>query len=468
MAKKPIVKGPSERGLKKQRQNLSIFLGLVLVAKMIWLWNQPKHLLFGADAENYFSGLEGLVSEGLFSTATNLHYWPAGYPILMWPFAEATAAYFPFLVGSLQIIFMSWSTLYFASQLQKTILVRLFWPAILIITLNPTLALNAPAIGYEVNAAACFLLALGAYLKFWMRTEKSLMSREIWLAAGALSLATFMQPRISILAFVFFCIWALTSFKRFVALSMIFATSLVVAIGPLFMIARNLVANDFVAISTNLGTTMNIGAGPKATGGYTNQATGVPCTTIEGNSAQQDSHKVSCVLDWYRENPKQAIGLFARKFQYHWSPWFGPLANGTTARSPWLGMHPLKSSVQTQDGANLVYGNSGKLISWAWIIGSLALLSVGFIAFWKLGGLAQVLAAMLFAPTLLNTLSSLLTIGDNRFRIPTMTLSLLLQLFGGYALFAKRSMKKWSQNQHGSAWVGLNWKKNSEKDSLPA
>jgi hypothetical protein len=131
-------------------------------------------------------------------------------------------------------------------------------------------------------------------------------------------------------------------------------------------------------------------------------------------------------------------------------------------------MHPLKSTVQTQDGANLVYGNSGKLISWAWIIGSLALLSVGFIAFWKLGGLAQVLAAMLFAPTLLNTLSSLLTIGDNRFRIPTMTLSLLLQLFGGYALFAKRSMKKWSQNQHGSAWVGLNWKKNSEKDSLPA
>jgi len=87
MAKKPKTRGPSERALKKQRQNLGMFLVLVSFAKIVWLWNQPKHILLGADAENYFSGLEGLVSDGFFSTATNLHYWPAGYPILMWPFA---------------------------------------------------------------------------------------------------------------------------------------------------------------------------------------------------------------------------------------------------------------------------------------------------------------------------------------------------------------------------------------------
>ena len=108
-------------------------------------------------------------------------------------------------------------------------------------------------------------------------------------------------------------------FSQLVALLMIVSTSLVVALGPLFMIGRNVVANDFVAISTNLGTTMNIGAGPQSTGGYTNQATGVPCTPIEGNAAAQDSHRVGCVLSWYKENPGLGVGLFLRKFTYHFN-----------------------------------------------------------------------------------------------------------------------------------------------------
>lgn len=468
MAKQPKSKVPAERVARKQRQRLLVFLTILSLVKIIWLWFQPNHVLFGSDTENYFSGLEGLVKEGLFSTATNLHYWPAGYPILMWPLAEVTAKYFGFLIGAFQIGLFSFSVFYFVIQLQKTIFNRMFWPATFIVALNPTLTLNAPAIGYEVNAASLFLIALGAFLKFSTRVERSLGNSEIWYAAFALSLATFMQPRISILAFVFFCIWALAAFKPAVALLMVMATSLVVALGPLLMISRNVVANNFFAISTNLGTTMNIGAGSESTGGYTNKATGVPCSKIDGNSAKQDSHRVGCVLNWYRENPKLAMGLFARKFQYHFSPWFGPLANGTTARSPWLDLHPLKSTIQTQEGVNLVYGNTGKLISWGWIIGSLALMLWGFIAFWRLGGLARVLAALLLFPTLLNAMSSMLTIGDNRFRMPTMTLSLLLQLLGGYALFAKRRMKNWSQNPQNSVWVGLNWKKNSEKDNLRA
>lgn len=468
MAKYSKLKNSSRKSAKKQRQYLCVLLFALSFAKIVWLWGQPNHVLFGSDTENYFRALEGLVNDGLFSSATNLHYWPSGYPILMWPFAEASGQYFAFIIGTLQELLFSFSVFYFVIQLQVTNFKNLFWPATFMICLNPTLALNAPAIGYEVNAASCFLIALGSYLKFWSRDNKSLRNIEIWCAAGAMSLATFMQPRISILAFSFFIIWALTSFKSFVAFLMVVCTTVVVALGPLFMIARNFEANDFFAVSTNLGTTMNIGAGEKSTGGYTNKATGVPCSTIEGNAADQDSHRVGCVLEWYRENPGQTVGLFIRKFQFHWSPWFGPLANGTTARSPWLDFHPLRSAVQTQDGVNLVFGNTGKLVSWGWTIGSLALMFWGFLTFWKIGGLAQYLASLLFIPNVLNAFSSMLTIGDNRFRIPTMTLSLLLQLLGIYALFARRQMNRWSQTQQKSKWIGLNWKKNSEKDNLPA
>jgi hypothetical protein len=330
------------------------------------------------------------------------------------------------------------------------------------------LALNASAIGYEVNAAASFLIALGAFFKFSNRQDKSLKNAEIWYAALALALATLMQPRISVLAFTFFLIWAIASFKRPIALLMIISTSAAVALGPLFMIGRNVVANDFVAISTNLGTTMNIGAGPQSTGGYTNQATGVPCTPIEGNAAAQDSHRVGCVLSWYKENPGLGVGLFLRKFTYHFSPWFGPLANGTTARSPWLDIHPFKSTVQSQEGFNMVYGNAGKLVSWGWLIGSFALMIWGFISLWRLKGQAQVLAALLLTPSLLNALSSLITIGDNRFRMPTMTLSILLQLFGAYALLSKKSFKRWASLDTKPSWPGLNWKKKAEIDNLPS
>jgi hypothetical protein len=468
MAKQPKKSFQSGKLAKKQHQALLSLLILVSLSKIIWLWNQPDHMLLGSDGENYFSGLEGLVKYGLLSQSGTLHYWPAGYPILMWPLAEFSTTYFPFFVGVLQILIYSFATYYFATQLQSSTFGKIFWPAVLIISFNPMLALNASAIGYEVNAAASFLIALGAFLKFAKRQEKSLRSPEIWYASLALALATFMQPRISLLAFSFFLIWALASFKRGVALFMIASTSAVVALGPIIMIGRNVLANDFVAISTNLGVTMNIGAGPKSTGGYTNQTTGVPCPPIEGDAAAQDSHKVRCVLNWYKDNPSLGAGLFLRKFTYHFSPWFGPLANGTTARSPWLDIHPFKSTAQSQEGFNMVYGNTGKLFSWGWMLGSFALMIWGFIALWRLKGQGQVLAALLLAPTLLNAFSSMITIGDNRFRMPTMTLSILLQLFGTYALLSKKSFKRWALVEPKPSWPGLNWKKKAEIDNLPS
>jgi len=45
----------------------------------------PKNSWYGADGENYLRGLLGLARDGLLSTEGKLSYWPAGYPLLMWP-----------------------------------------------------------------------------------------------------------------------------------------------------------------------------------------------------------------------------------------------------------------------------------------------------------------------------------------------------------------------------------------------
>ena len=183
---------------------------------------------------------------------------------------------------------------------------------------------------------------------------------------------------------------------------------------------------------------MNVGAGPLANGGYSNSASGVPRVSIEGNSAQQDNHRIRCVLEWYKENPSKALKLSLNKFLFFWSPWFGPLANGTMARNPWLSLHPFSETVKTQDGYEMVFGAVGKTISWLWVMVSLLLIVLGFIALRRRGGVSTLLAWMLGVPVVLNTLSSVATIGDHRFRIQTLACSVLLQVFGIYFLFSKK------------------------------
>jgi hypothetical protein len=274
-----------------------------------------------------------------------------------------------------------------------------------------------------------------------------------------------MQPRILLLVLGIILPFAIYHYRgRAIPIFLAFTLS-IVAIAPSVMILRNVEANGYAAISTNLGVTMKIGAGPEATGGYVSQVTGVPCEAIEGNAAEQDSHKVGCVLKWYLENPGKSAKLFVNKFLYHWSPWFGPLANGTMVRNPWLQFHPFAESAKTQEGFEIVNGGLGKTISWAWVLGSLALLIYGFIALRRRGGVSTLLAWCLFLPVLLNTGSSMGTIGDHRFRIPTLTLSILLQLFGLYAIFERRSFKKGLDGKAKLA-QGLNWKGRGQGDNL--
>jgi len=184
---------------------------------------------------------------------------------------------------------------------------------------------------------------------------------------------------------------------------------------------------------------MNIGAGDNATGGYIKEGFGVECD-LSGTSSQQDNQRVWCVLNWYVSNPIKAAELFYNKSIYFWSPWYGPTANGTMARNPWLTINPLKNIASTQDGFNLVYGGFGEVISWLWLIGGFALLGFGFITLWREKSIERLIGTIALIAIVVNWLISLFTIGDHRFRIPIMGMSIFLQAIGLQKLFKKKKV----------------------------
>jgi hypothetical protein len=67
-------------------------------------------------------------------------------------------------------------------------------------------------------------------------------------------------------------------------------------------------------------------------------------------------------------------------------------------------------------------------VSWGWIIGQMIFLFVGYRALRKIGNDEKFLANVILAPVVLTWLISIGTIGDHRFRIPTMSMSIFLQV----------------------------------------
>jgi hypothetical protein len=184
---------------------------------------------------------------------------------------------------------------------------------------------------------------------------------------------------------------------------------------------------------------MNIGAGDSATGGYMKEGFGVECD-LSGNPSQQDNQRVRCVLNWYLDNPTKAAELFYIKSVFFWSPWInngfaGDVLTGTMSRNPWLKISPLTNIAKNQDGANLIFGSIGKAFSWFWLLGGLALLFYGYYILWRKNSLERLIGNLAMIAVTTNWLITLLTIGDHRFRIPIMGMSLFLQAIGLKTLF---------------------------------
>jgi len=389
----------------------------------------------GADGENYLSGVDGLLQQGYFSDKSILSYWPAGYPILIWILTKISLAHVIFLISFTQSIFYAYASYYFVKQLRGTKLQPYMFLIGLGIAFNPTLSLSSLAVGYESPIAACMLMVTGLIMKSRQSgNDRGLILRVI--SAGFFSaLASFMQPRWVLTSIVIAIVWALMYKNRKVQALILIGVVGIMAIAPAIMIQRNQHSIHKSVISTNLGVTMKLGAGDGTQGGYAHTGPDVPCEPVAPATAVTDNDVVKCVIKWYASHPGKSIRLFINKGWFYWSPWSGPLGNGTMARNPWLKIDPIVNIAKgSQSGNDLVYKSVGRGISFFWVIGCISLFFIGFFWLRSMKGIYANLAYATFIPVVISWLVSMGTIGDHRFRIPTMTLSVFLQVVGYFAL----------------------------------
>ena len=406
----------------------------VFIIKLIIIGNVQGGAWLGADGENYLAGYDAMVKNGVFATETKLTYWPAGYPLFILLLSFIGKSFVLTTLSVVQSAIYSFAAYFFAAQLAKTRLKKFAYLAFFMILFNPTLSLSSIAVGYETPAAAGYLIVAGLIIKdFVQKDDKKLLS-YVAISSAIFGFMSFIQPRLIVSGILINLLWILIR-KPWKSASLLIATSMAITLFfPATLIYRNHKAVGLNTISTNLGGTMNIGAGDKAEGGYASKDVGVPCITT-GTDAQKDNQQVICVLKWYSKNPVKAMKLFYNKSKFFWSPWEGQLANGTMARNPWLKIHPVRNMQKTPDGDKLVRGPIGSLVSWSWFLGGLGLLIYGFIVLWRLKSLERFIGSIAAIAIGTSWLISFVTIGDHRFRLPIMGMSLFLQAVGLRTLF---------------------------------
>ena len=422
---------------KKQSNKLFWLIAIpltALVIKLIVMANTQGGGWLGADGENYLTGVDGLLKDGFFSKEGKLLYWPAGYPIFVWPLAAISISKFVYFLGLIQSTLFAYATFLFTRELKKTNISFLAVAISFLISFNPTLSLSTLAVGYEAPVAALLMISMAYLIRDLSAQSDKISLKNIIIIALSLSVSSFLQPRILLFGVAFIFFWCLKKTGSKARVQLLGLTLVLVMLFPSVLILRNIVANDKATISTNLGVTMRIGAGDDATGGYGVPKTPIPCPPKSKGQEVTDNQIVGCVLKWYLSNPGKAAELMINKTVYYWSPWFGPSANGTMARNPWLKVSPLVGMAKSESGNDLIYGGLGRFISWVWLLGGLLLVGAGLIWLWRLGGIERNMAWLAGIPVILGWLTSLGTIGDHRFRIPQMGLSLFLQVVGVYGL----------------------------------
>ena len=405
------------------------------VIKLITMVNITNGGWLGADGESYLGGVDGLLAQGYFSDKPILSYWPAGYPILIWLLAKISVVHAIWLLSFAQSAFYAFASYYFVKQLRETKLRPYNFLIGLGLAFNPTLSLSSLVVGYESSIASCMLMIVGLIIKSRQSLENQKFGIYIVGVGSFSALSTFMQPRWLLTSIVIACLWALMYKNHKIQFAILAGVIAILAIAPVSLIQRNIQSTDQAVISTNLGITMQLGAGDNATGGYSNTGGTVPCDPVPPATSVTDSDLVKCVVKWYAGHPVKAMHLFINKGFFFWSPWSGSLANGTMARNPWLKINPFVNIAKgSEQGFDLVNKLPGKILSFAWVMGCISMMFVGFFWLRSMKGIYANIAYMSLAPVVISWLVSMGTIGDHRFRIPTMSLSVFLQIMGYFAL----------------------------------
>ena len=269
---------------KSRTENLPrkffILTGLVFLLKIIIIINidgnnvgseQSMHFVkgiwLGADGENYLTGYKSLLSDGVFSDTSILNYWPAGYPLLIFLLSFMGKSWVLVSLAILQSLVFSITALYFAKQIFKSRIKEYTYIIYIFIILNPTLTLSTIAIGYESLAASGIMLSSALIVKDFVDKNKSSFIFLICCSSVIYGLIGFIQPRLILTGILVQTLWIVfrggVSFKLAIFILSIFIISFL----PSALVARNFVATQSISISTNLGETMAVGAGPGATGG---------------------------------------------------------------------------------------------------------------------------------------------------------------------------------------------------------
>jgi hypothetical protein len=431
--RKPVIQ--ANKADVKIHRYLIAFSVLAFIIKMIVMLNVQAGGWLGADGENYLTGVDGLLNQGFFSTEEKLTYWPAGYPLLVWPFAAISLTKFIYMLSAIQSLFFAYSTYFLTKSISKTRLSYLAFTASLFISFNPTLSLGSLTVAYETPVASCLMMALGiAITAFNKDSENKMALRPIAFIGLWFGLASFMQPRFMLIAAIFILIFVVYSAVRKYQIKLAAIGIIALMLLPALLVFRNYEAVGKATISTNLPTTMSLGVGEETLGGYKRIGPAINCEPSEPNTIVSDNQFIACVLKWYATHPVKSAELAFHKSLYFWSPWSGPVAEGTAARNPWLKISPVQQMQKTVSAVTLIQGNFGKTVSYLWLFGQIALFVFGFFSLYKRSEFGKKVALFSATPVFLAWLITLGTIGDHRFRIPTMSLSLLLQVAGILAI----------------------------------
>jgi len=425
----------------KIQKKFIIVVGVITAFKLILIPNIQEGLVgmhsgawLGADGETYLAASEAIRNEGIFSKNNLLEYFAPGYSIFLSILHMFTGKLLFPVTSLVQTLLYSYSVFFFGQQLLKTKFNKIVFPFGTILLLNPTLSLSSLVIGYESLVASIFLLAMGFLIIDLLSKESELPYLSLSISAVLLGLTVWLSPRMILPGLLILLAWLYlkNNFKKNILSSLIVIMIFLSFQGSIVL--RNEIATGNFISQSSIGTLAIMGAGPNATGTYTNQDTGIVCDVEGLDATLSNNKKLKCAINWYKDNPGQGLLLLWKKSYYLWSPWFGPLSGGTMARNPYLNFQPIKASITTQSQLDFVMGLPGQLVSWICILGGWFLLILGFRASLKLGGLEKVIGNMSLLIILSSWLAVLIVQGDPRYRIPFMPFILFLQLCGYKAL----------------------------------
>ena len=412
--------------VKKSKWLVAIPLFALLI-KVFLIFRIESGIWYGADAESYLEGGDGFLFDGFYSDNVKLSYLPAGYSYFLFLFAKINLSYFSYAVSIFQSVVFALAT-YLLSRLIAQLGYRTFAIAVsLLISINLTLSLSSLVIGYENIVASLIAIAVVLLINASRSKSSKVRIYSVGVSMLSISLASAMQPRYLLLGIgilIVYLFFIKDNKTRVVLLVLGLMASLVF---PSIFAFRNNEVIKHPVISYNLGYTMKIGAGDETKGGFNRTGKDLQCGAPSTDPVLADQQAVSCVISWYLSNPLQAIRLSYNKSIYYWSPWFGVLAEGTMARNPWVSISPVIKMAANPETRSLVMGNLGKTISYIWIFSQLVMVFFGYRELRKRGSFEKLLANLAGVSILLSWITSLATIGDHRFRIPTMFLSLMLQ-----------------------------------------